>query len=112
MKASFDTLLAQLPRDASEQWPAGEPFVRAMVHGTMSVEVFAPNELDRQTQHEQDEIYFVKRGTATLSISGEPLACTAGDAIFVAAGQPHQFTNFSKDFATWVVFWGPSGGEQ
>jgi hypothetical protein len=30
---------------------------------------------------------------------------------FVAAGVPHRFESFSDDFATWVVFWGPRGGE-
>ena len=25
---------------------------------------------------------------------------------------PHRFEAFSEDFATWVVFWGPPGGEQ
>ena len=49
-------LLAQLPRSPSDRWPAGEPFVRALAHGSMSVELFAPNELDRQKPHAQDEL--------------------------------------------------------
>jgi quercetin dioxygenase-like cupin family protein len=35
----------------------------------------------------------------------------AGDALFVAAGRPHRFENFSDDFVVWVVFYGPEGGE-
>jgi hypothetical protein len=31
---------------------------------------------------------------------------------FVAAGVPHRFESCSDDFATWVVFWGPKGGER
>lgn len=31
---------------------------------------------------------------------------------FVAAGVEHRFEDFTADFATWVVFWGPKGGEQ
>ena len=38
-------------------------------------------------------------------------SCASGDVFFVAAGQDHRFTDFSHDFATWVVFWGPQGGE-
>ena len=34
-----------------------------------------------------------------------------GDAIFAPAGWVHRFEDFSGDFATWVVFWGPKGGE-
>jgi hypothetical protein len=30
----------------------------------------------------------------------------------VPAGKAHRFENFTPDFATWVVFWGPQGGER
>ena len=40
-----------------------------------------------------------------------PFEAAAGDAFFVAAGVVHQFENFSEDFVTWVVFYGPQGGE-
>lgn len=111
MKANFDSLLAQLPRAATATWPAGEPFVRALAHGSMSVEAFAPNERDRQSPHAQDELYFIQRGRGTLTIGDTAHACAAGDAFFVAAGEDHRFTDFTHDFATWVVFWGPQGGE-
>jgi uncharacterized RmlC-like cupin family protein len=35
-----------------------------------------------------------------------------GDALFVAAHVPHHFERMSEDFVTWVVFWGPTGGEK
>jgi hypothetical protein len=31
--------------------------------------------------------------------------------LFVPAGVEHRFEDFSDDFAVWVVFWGPDGGE-
>jgi len=31
--------------------------------------------------------------------------------LFVAAGEEHRFTEFTDDFATWVFFYGPEGGE-
>jgi mannose-6-phosphate isomerase-like protein (cupin superfamily) len=34
-----------------------------------------------------------------------------GDALFVAAGVEHRFEGFSEDFGTWVMFYGPEGGE-
>lgn len=111
MKANFEDLIATLPGASTAQWPAGVPFVTAMSHGTMSVEAFAINELDRQSPHEQDELYFVQRGSGTLTIEGVAHACKAGDALFVGAGQVHRFSDCSRDFATWVVFWGPKGGE-
>jgi mannose-6-phosphate isomerase-like protein (cupin superfamily) len=111
MKAKFDELIATLPRAPNAQWPAGVPFVNAMAHGSMSVEAFAINELDRQTPHDQDELYFVQRGSGTLTINGVAHPCKAGDAFFVRARQAHRFSDCSKDFATWVVFSGPKGGE-
>jgi mannose-6-phosphate isomerase-like protein (cupin superfamily) len=35
----------------------------------------------------------------------------AGDILFVPATVEHRFENFTDDFATWVMFWGPEGGE-
>jgi hypothetical protein len=33
------------------------------------------------------------------------------DALFARAGEPHRFEDCSPDFATWVIFYGPKGGE-
>ncbi|MFT5765663.1 MAG: mannose-6-phosphate isomerase-like protein (cupin superfamily), partial [Saprospiraceae bacterium] len=35
----------------------------------------------------------------------------AGDVLFVPAGVAHRFEKFTEDFATWVIFYGPKGGE-
>jgi mannose-6-phosphate isomerase-like protein (cupin superfamily) len=35
----------------------------------------------------------------------------AGEVLFVPAGVVHRFEDFSDDFATWVFFYGPEGGE-
>ena len=34
-----------------------------------------------------------------------------GSFIFVPAGATHRFESFSADFAVWVAFYGPEGGE-
>jgi mannose-6-phosphate isomerase-like protein (cupin superfamily) len=34
-----------------------------------------------------------------------------GDVLFVPAGVEHHFENFTDDLATWVIFYGPEGGE-
>ena len=43
---------------------------------------------------------------------GERHRFSAGTAFFVPAGAVHRFENFLPDFSTWVVFWGPRGGEK
>jgi mannose-6-phosphate isomerase-like protein (cupin superfamily) len=34
-----------------------------------------------------------------------------GDLLFVPAGTVHRFEQFTDDFAIWVMFCGPEGGE-
>lgn len=112
MKATVEEVLSRIPGPATAEWPMGEPFAVALAHGSMSVEYYAPTDHDPQTPHEQDEIYFIHRGTGELVIDGDHYPFKAGDCLFVAANVVHRFENFSGDFGTWVVFWGPKGGEE
>ena len=112
MKASLSDLLRTLPGPASEKWPGGVPFARALASGSMSVELYAPVGSDLQTPHDQDELYFILQGSGTIVIGAGEHAFAPGDCFFVAAGIEHRFTTFTPGFSTWVVFWGPPGGEQ
>ncbi|WP_334190873.1 cupin domain-containing protein [Noviherbaspirillum sp.] len=111
MKATLANLLQHIPGPRSDKWPDGERFAKALSHGTMSVEVYAPFGHDPQTPHEQDELYFVMKGTSEFMLEDTRMHLAAGDAVFVPAGAAHRFERFSDDFVTWVVFWGPKGGE-
>lgn len=88
------------------------PFTVVMKHGTMTIEYFAPQERDTQTPHRQDEIYVITSGHSSFYRNGERVKCKKGDVLFVPAGMEHYFENFSDDFATWVIFYGPDGGEK
>ena len=111
MHAIASELLRSLPGKASEAWPSGEQFARAMAHGSMSVEVYAPLHIDPQKPHTQDELYFIHSGSGVLTIGRTAHEFGPGSCFFVPAGIDHRFENFSTDFSTWVVFWGPLGGE-
>ena len=111
MKISASDLLGQLPGQVTDQWPSGERFVRALAHGSMSVELYAPVGTDPQTPHSQDELYLILSGSGVVAIADVTFACGPGDCFFVGAGVEHRFTEFSPGFTTWVVFWGPQGGE-
>lgn len=111
MKFSYQEFLNRLPKPANEKWREGVWDVEAFKHGTMQLEVFAPRQHDYQTPHAQDELYFVMQGHGDFIVENERIPFATGDALFVAAGKPHHFENFSDDFVTWVVFWGPQGGE-
>jgi hypothetical protein len=106
LKASVAELLPRLPGRVSAKWPLGERFVQALAHGSMSVELYAPIGSDPQSPHQQDELYFVISGTGDLVCGQERTRFGPHTVLLV-----HRFENFSADFSTWVVFWGPVGGE-
>lgn len=115
MKADFLHHLQALPLPPGGDYPLGTPFVQAMAHGSMRVELFAPGTSglgqDIQQPHAQDELYVVQRGHSAFRLREERLDVRARDVLFVPAGTPHRFEDFSQDFVTWVVFYGPQGGE-
>lgn len=77
----------------------------------MQLRWYAPEGEDPQVPHDQDELYIVRSGTGWLRGGAERVGFVPHDALFVRAGEPHRFEDFSNDFATWVVFYGPKGGE-
>ncbi|MFN3746651.1 MAG: cupin domain-containing protein [Hyphomicrobiaceae bacterium] len=68
---------------------------------------YAPKGEDRQRPHDRDEFYFVISGSGIYARGGERVPFGPGDILFAAAGEMHRFVEFSDDFATWVLFYGP-----
>ena len=86
-------------------------FKELFTHGTLSVEIYKPDQIDKQQPHERDEIYVVVAGSGTFYLNGKRAPVQAGDFIFVPAYAAHRFEDFTEDFSTWVFFYGPKGGE-
>jgi mannose-6-phosphate isomerase-like protein (cupin superfamily) len=80
-------------------------------HGTLSVEIYAPGGTDPQKPHTRDEVYAVISGRGEFVLESERRPFGPGDVLFVPARAVHRFEKFSDDFATWVFFYGPEGGE-
>jgi len=89
----------------------GALFTKVMERGSMSVEIYRPVAIDNQTPHLQDELYVIISGSGDFFVSGDRFPFQPGDILFAPAGAEHRFENFTGDFATWVIFYGPSGGE-
>lgn len=102
-----------IPIEAAREslFDSDHPFAVVLRHGTMSVELYAPQEFDGQSPHAQDELYVIVSGTGTFNRAGERRPFKPHDVIFVEAGVEHRFEGFSDDFQTWVVFYGEKGGE-
>lgn len=87
------------------------PFLTLFEHGTLAVEIYKPEKIDLQQPHSRDEVYVVVSGTGEFMNGGERTTFSPGDFLFVPAGVEHRFENFTDDFSTWVIFYGPEGGE-
>lgn len=105
MNISTDAALRRLKGSDS-------PFLELFKHGTLSVEIYTPDKVDLQQPHQQDEVYVIISGTGTFLNGGERTSFAPGTFLFVPAGVEHRFENFTDDFSTWVIFYGPKGGEK
>lgn len=90
----------------------GKHFAELLCHGSLSLEVYSPKIADPQTAHSRDELYFVASGRGRFFDGATRHTFGPGDAFFVPAGTDHRFEDFTDDFVTWVVFFGPEGGEK
>lgn len=98
-------------RALAELKEAGGEFVTLFRHGTLAVEIYRPDRVDRQQTHSRDEIYVVISGSGWFVKGGERRPFQAGEMLFAPARVEHRFEDFTEDFATWVIFYGPEGGE-
>jgi mannose-6-phosphate isomerase-like protein (cupin superfamily) len=100
--------------DAQNALPTrdGKLYDERFRHGTLTVEIYAPKGEDLQQPHTRDELYIVAVGRGWFCVEGQRFQFGPGDALFAAAGEVHRFEDFTEDLLTWVVFYGPEGGER
>ncbi|MFT7185269.1 MAG: mannose-6-phosphate isomerase-like protein (cupin superfamily) [Pseudohongiellaceae bacterium] len=87
------------------------PFTELFTHGSLSVEIYKPVDVDHQQPHTRDEVYVIASGSGYFVKGDSRQTFTKGEVLFVPAGVVHKFEAFSDDFSTWVFFYGPEGGE-
>lgn len=95
---------------AAAALPPGRLSKLAFDSGEVELRFYAPAGVDNQVPHDRDELYFVASGSGTFVRERERVPFAPGDVLFAAAGETHRFEDFSPDFATWVLFYGPARG--
>ena len=63
--------------------------------------------VDPQKPHNEDEVYYVLQGRATIRVGAEDRAVEPGSIVFVAAGVEHRFHSITEEL-TLLVFLAPA----
>jgi mannose-6-phosphate isomerase-like protein (cupin superfamily) len=94
---------------SAEQRTQGEPWFEFLRVPALraGIYVLAAGAWDHQSPHEEDEVYYVVKGEATFEAGSERRAVRAGSVIYVAARQPHRFTNITEELRVLVFFAAP-----
>jgi mannose-6-phosphate isomerase-like protein (cupin superfamily) len=66
--------------------------------------VLAAGSIDKQSPHQEDEIYYVVRGKGKVRIGSDQHAVRAGSIIFVEARAEHRFFDIEDELVLLVVF--------
>ena len=59
---------------------------------------------DPQEPHDEDEVYVVLDGRATLEVAGEATPVASGSVVYVEQGTDHRFVDIEEDLVTLVAF--------
>jgi mannose-6-phosphate isomerase-like protein (cupin superfamily) len=76
----------------------------------MGVYALARGAEDKQSPHQQDEVYYVTKGRAVLEVEGTGHPVEAGSILFVPARAKHRFRDITEDLTT-LVFFAPAETE-
>jgi len=92
---------------------SGEPWHEFLRFGMFSAGLYrlGAGEQDRQTPHEEDEIYHVLSGRAELEVAGERHPVEPGSIAFVAKRVEHRFIDIADDLEVLVLFAPPESGQ-
>ena len=99
--------IEEIRKELSSKRPYAE-FLRVPAM-SCGVYLLQPGEVDRQTPHNEDEIYYVVSGAAHMKVAAEnqpeqDRAISAGDIIFVKAHEEHRFHGITEELVLLVVF--------
>jgi mannose-6-phosphate isomerase-like protein (cupin superfamily) len=88
---------------------AGRPYHEVMRTHDLSVGVYVleAGEVDHQSPHTEDEVYYVVSGRATITVGDEERPVEPGSIVFVDADVVHRFHDITEHLVVLVAF-GPA----
>jgi mannose-6-phosphate isomerase-like protein (cupin superfamily) len=86
--------------------PAGHNYFELIRVPAMSAGLYVlqSGEPDQQKPHQEDELYYVVGGRATIRVANEERPVAPGSVIFVPAGVEHHFHSVQIELQVLVVF--------
>jgi len=101
-QAAFFTI-GQIERQRASLGKTYQEFLRV---STMSagLYVLAAGSVDTQRPHQEDELYYVLRGTARFRAGDDNQPVAAGSLIFVPAKLDHHFFDIAEELVVLVFF--------
>lgn len=89
-----------------EHQKSDRPYLEFIRHSALSVGLYMlpAGGVDRQTPHEEDEVYYVISGNGVINVKGEDRAVRPGSTIYVAPGAEHFFHLITEDLLILVLF--------
>jgi mannose-6-phosphate isomerase-like protein (cupin superfamily) len=96
----------QLSRLEVDQGIKGKSYLQFISETRLSVGLYKlkAGAVDPQTPHNEDEVYYVIRGRASIRVGAETQEIGTGSIIYVAAGGDHRFTDIREDLELLVFF--------
>ncbi len=90
----------------AERAAAQGAYLRFLTERHLSVGLYALDvgEQDPQRPHQQDEVYVVMAGRATLTVGSVSTEVSRGSVAYVPAGVAHRFSHISEDLRVLVMF--------
>jgi quercetin dioxygenase-like cupin family protein len=107
-----DVCFTEVGDIADERVRRGNSYLEFLRVASMSagVYVLAPGSVDRQSLHQQDELYYVLGGKARMRAGAQDQEVRQGTLVFVPAHVEHRFYDIEEE-VTLLVFFAPAETE-
>ena len=99
----------ELGRVIDERQRAGRAYLEFLRFPSMSLGIYSlpAGGVDPQKPHNEDEIYYVLQGRATIRVGSEDRLVESGSLVFVPANVEHHFHSITEEL-TLLVFFAPA----